>query len=492
MRKAGILLPVSSLPSRHGIGDMGDSAKQFIDRLAEMKVKIWQILPMNPLGYGNSPYQPYSSFAGEPRLINLDKLIELGLLKNVKDNQPKCSRIDYQQVNEFKHEQLRRAFTTFQKLLIDSKHKLVKEFIKFCRTNNWVENYAVFIALKEQNDLKCWLEWPEEEKAWIKDQKYDLNHLTDEIMYQKFVQFIFQKQWLEIKKYANKKGIEIMGDIPIYVGIDSLDVWENQACFRLNKNGNPTVVAGVPPDYFSKKGQRWGNPLYDWDYLKKTNFEFWIKRLELNRELFDIIRVDHFRAFDTYWEISAKNKTAMKGQWLEAPGYELLDEVYKRMPDFKMVAEDLGDMRDEVYELRDHYDLMGMKIIQFTFDPDETNNDFEDRENMIVYTGTHDNDTIVGWFTSQRPKIQKEATAYFKEKGYKGKIHQQFVQFALESIADYAIIPIQDVIGQETKSRINTPGTLGSPNWEYKLSDFKTLDKEIDFFQKLVKLTKRN
>ncbi len=489
MRTAGVLLPLFSLPSKYGIGDMGNEAYQFVDYLKKMKMKTWQILPLNPVGYGNSPYQPYSSFAGENRFISLDKLVEIDLLKQkdlVEFNQ-NAESVDYATVLDFKLPYLKSAFINFKTNI-----ELMEEYKLFLKTNKWVENYAVFIAFKEANELKSWLHWPKEHKNWINDKKCDLMPFYDAIEFTKFCQFIFQKQWLELKAYANQNNINIMGDIPIYVGIDSVDVWENQKYFLLDINGEPTHVAGVPPDYFSAEGQRWGNPLYDWRLLEKDNFSFWINRLEVNQRLFDIIRIDHFRAFDTYWKIPSTCPTAIEGEWCYAPGYKLFDEIYQKLPTINLVAEDLGDLRPEVLELRDHYNLKGMKILQFTFDPNETNNDFADRTQMIAYTGTHDNQTINGWFDTQGEQLQKQILGKLEDLGYQGTFAQMMVNYTFDNLADDAIIQFQDLIELGDEARLNTPGTLGSPNWEWKLVDFKELETAVDWVKKSVVRSKRD
>ena len=283
-----------------------------------------------------------------------------------------------------------------------------------------------------------------------------------------------------------------MGDIPIYVGLDSLDVWQNQKSFMLNKNGNPKFIAGVPPDCFAKKGQRWGNPLYDWDYLQEHDFDFWIKRLDYSSKLYDILRIDHFRGFDTYWKINARNKTAIKGQWIEAPGYELFKLIQKKFPNLEIVAEDLGDLRKEGAKLRDDFNLKGMKILQFVFEPKETNNNFEDKKNLIIYTGTHDNQTVVGFYQSKDKDEQKEIVEYFQKHNYDTKdISTGFLQMCLESIADYAILPVQDIMGLDDSCRMNTPGTLGDHNWTFKLTDFKEFKKRTGYIHTLLEKTNR-
>lgn len=479
MREAGILAPLPSLPSDYGIGDMGKYSYKFIDLLKQSGVKIWQILPLNPLGYGNSPYQPYSSFAGDEIYISLENLFEQNYLneKPLPFNADSI-KVDYNLVRKYKEKYLKQAFSNF---------KPDEDYKKFV-SQKWVYLYAVFLTFKKKNNLVCWNKWQKEHKEWIKDRKYDLSEYQKDIDYEIFIQYIFYKQWIKLKEYANQNSISIMGDIPIYVGIDSLDVWSNQDSFLLDENGEPTFIAGVPPDYFSETGQRWGNPIYNWDYMKKNNFSFWIDRLSYNSKLFDIIRIDHFRAFDTYWKIPAECETAIDGEWIEAPGYDLFDTILKQLPDIKIVAEDLGELRDEVYVLRDYYKFKGMKIVQFVFDPLENNNNFEDKENMIIYTGTHDNQTIKGWYNSQSRHLQKEIDLELFSQGYReDNISHRFVEYTLDSIAQTAIIPIQDILNYGDEARINTPGTLGSPNWEWKLKDFSDFENNISFLNKAIK-----
>ena len=487
MRLSGILMSISSLPSDYGIGDFGKEAYDFVDISCAMGFKIWQLLPLNPLGYGNSPYQPYSSFAGEELYISPYLLYQDGLLKKLPEKIKQSNHIDYTRVRRYKDDILRKAYNNFKEKKL-YKEQSYLEFLNF----DFVYDYAVFMTFKKVNDMQCWNNWNLEMKNWIKDKKADLSKYEDDINYEIFIQYIFYTQWMKLKKYANDKGLKIMGDIPIYVGLDSLDVWQNQKSFMLNKNGNPKFIAGVPPDFFSKKGQRWGNPIYDWDYIQKNNFDFWIKRLDYNSKLYDIIRIDHFRGFDTYWKINARNKTAMKGQWVEAPGHQLFSLIQKKFPHLEIVAEDLGDLRKEVEELRDDFNLKGMKILQFVFEPNENNNNFKDRKNMIIYTGTHDNQTIEGFYESKDKDEQREIVDYFKKNHYDSKnISDCFVEMCLESIADYAILPVQDIIGLDDNYRMNTPGTLGDHNWTFKLTDFKALKDKTDYIHTLLEKTKR-
>ena len=483
MRTAGLLMAVSSLPSQYGIGDFGKGCEDFIDFLADCKISIWQILPLNPLGYGNSPYQPYSSFAGDPLYISLEKLFEEGLLKEVPPAfREDASQTDYDSVRKYKETYLKEAFAAF------SPDGAYEEFVKM----DWVYPYAVFSSLKKANDLKCWNEWKPEHRDWIKDRKADISEYEEAIAYEMFLQYKFYTQWKQVKALANEKGIRIMGDIPFYVGIDSVDVWMNQEEFLLGADAKPTFIAGVPPDYFSAVGQRWGNPIYNWAHMEENQFAFWMKRFGYTASLFDIVRIDHFRAFDTYWKIPASCETAIEGEWIEAPGYALFDTLLRTYPDACIVAEDLGDMRPEVYELRDHYSFPGMKIIQFTFDPLEDNNSFPDRENMIVYTGTHDNETILGWFENQPEEVQVSTDRKLAELGYKeGTIAQRFLRYTCDNIADTAIIPVQDLLELDNCGRFNTPGTIGSPNWEWRLADFCALNERKAFLQELLEGSRR-
>ncbi len=483
MREAGVLLPLSALPSEYGVGEMGKFSFQFVDLLKRGKVSIWQILPLNPLGFGNSPYQPYSSLAGDEIYISLEELFKEGLLEEKPPVFYESKEyVEYESVRKYKEIFLRKAFHTF---IPD------QEYQTFA-AQAWVGNYAVFITLKKKNNLRCWNEWSKPHKEWISTRKFDVSVYQDDIQYEIFVQYIFYKQWMKLKQYANLNGIKIMGDIPFYVGIDSLDVWANQNCFLLRRDGTPHFIAGVPPDYFSETGQRWGNPIYDWKHQEKDGFGFWLDRITYNSKLFDIIRIDHFRAFDTYWRIPAECETAVDGKWVEAPGYAVLERIQTELPDVEIIAEDLGELRKEVHELKDHFGLKGMKIVQFAFDPEEDNNDFEDIENLVIYTGTHDNQTITGWYQSQSKETQIKIREELIKLGYKGAhISEQFIRYTLDSIAITAILPLQDILGFGDEARINTPGTLGSPNWEWKLTDFKHLEQKLEFLAEAIMTSKR-
>lgn len=478
MRKSGILMPVSSLPSKEGIGDFGENAKRFVDLISSMGFKVWQILPLNPLGFGNSPYQPYSSYAMDECYISLEKLYDEGLLSSFSYYE-EGSQVEYEKVRKYKLPYLKEAYQNF---VIQEDYKKFSEIF-------WVKRYSVFSALKKRNNLKEWSCWDKSEQDWsldlLKDEK-----LKEEAEFETFIQYVLKKQWNDLKLYANEKGIEMMGDLPFYVGYDSEEVWSSKKNFLLDEKFHPSFIAGVPPDYFSETGQRWGNPIYDWDYLEKTDFDFWINRLKYNSEIFDILRIDHFRAFDTYWKIPGSCPTAKEGQWIEAPGYAFFDALFEKLPELHLVAEDLGELRQEVLDLRDAYHFSGMKVIQFAFEGfDQT---FDDRENMIIYTGTHDNETLVGWVKNMSEEEKKKMTDFFKKKGIRNKkINHSFISYCLSSIADLAVIPMWDILGLDNEARMNVPGTIGGSNWKWRMTDFEAFKKEKNFLKGLNEKTKR-
>ncbi len=479
VRKAGFLMPVASLPSSYGVGDFGPTSYHFIDLIKKCGFKIWQILPLNPLGFGNSPYQPYSSKAMDELYVSLELLVEEGLLLEVKPYRSKSRKIDYERVRKYKERHLHRAFDKFKP------DQGFKHFVE----QKWVQNYAIFLTLKKKNNLQCWTEWPAEEKEWIKDKKMDLSSYSEAIQYELFIQYVLFKQWNHLRKYANNQGVCIMGDIPIYVGIDSEDVWANQKNFLLDKEGRPTFIAGVPPDFFSEEGQRWGNPLYNWKQIEKEGFEFWLDRLEYNQKLFDIIRIDHFRAFDTYWKIPAACPTAIEGEWVEAPGYALFETIYDKYPKMKIVAEDLGDLRQEVLELRDHFNIMGMRIVQYSFTEEGMK---QDRPNLIAYTGTHDNEPLQVWYKKLSALDKKWVTNYLKNHRYQDKdMIDNLLQYTLDSQAEIVILPITDILKKRESGRLNSPGTVGSPNWEWRLPTYEELNARLPIIKKMIEKSGR-
>lgn len=478
MRQTGILMPLSALPSQTGIGELGSSAYQWIDMMKENGVKIWQILPLNPVGYGNSPYQPYSSYAGDELYISLEILQEEGLLTSLSlPFREKEKRVDYDAVRSFKLPYLKEAFHNFCQRNPESS----PEFQAFV-SQGWVREYGAFRALKASNGGTCWNEWKEEDKNWPYQHRKLTEEEKEEMEFHIFLQYIFYEQWMKVKKAANDRGIRIMGDVPFYVGVDSVDVWGGKENFLLDTDGRPIFIAGVPPDYFSETGQRWGNPIYDWEYMKKNEYRFWQERIGYSGKLFDIVRIDHFRAFDTYWKIPAACPTAIEGEWIEAPGYEVLDMLTAKMPDVELVAEDLGDLRPEVLTLKEHYGLKGMKILMFSIETrgKYAYDSFNDTENMIIYTGTHDNDTLMEWYGNLSCAAKRKVRKFLKKQGCsQGSVKERLLLYTFKSRAEYAIVPAQDILGLGKEGHMNTPGTVGSPNWEWHLSDFDEMEKNL-------------
>lgn len=488
MRTTGVLLAVSSLPCNQGIGDFGKQAVYFINALEACDCHIWQILPLNPLGYGNSPYQPFSSFAGDEIYINIDKLADYELIKqsSVKTYHKFEEYVDYEGVRNFKEPYFKKAFREFRKQYA----RFEAEYEKFCATSFWLEDYALFMTLKKKHHKEPWPKWEKEDRDIILDKSYDRSIYHDDMAYEKFLQFIFYKQWDELKAYANAHHVQIMGDIPFYVGLDSADVWTHQQEFLLTKDGRPTFVAGVPPDYFSKDGQRWGNPLYNWRVMKRNDYTFWIERLRWNAAHFDIIRIDHFRAFDTYWKIPETSKTAVDGEWVLGPSTSLLDEVYHQLPDIQIIAEDLGDLRKEVLELRDHYQLYGMEVLQFQFTAKQMKRAM--KQHCVLYTGTHDNDTITSAYEDLKSNHKASLRRFFHLRGYHERsIAELVIRYCLDSEADIVIFPLQDILGMK-KGRMNLPSTIGSPNWEWKLKNLKQFQAKIPQLKAWIQDAKRN
>ena len=470
-RSSGVLLHVSSLPGVDGIGDLGKPAFDFVDFLVSTKTRFWQVLPLNPTGYGNSPYQGLSATAGNPLFIALDDLIPMGLLSK-KDlvHRPHFSRrkIDFGSVIPWKTGKLHQAFSNFQKL---QPAELVSQFKSFCRKNkSWLDDFALFMTIKEQQDLQAWDTWPQElrfrDSAGLK--KFQKEH-SEQVEEQKFLQFLFFTQWLRVKAYANERGVQVIGDIPIFVGYDCADTWTNPGLFHFDKDLKPTVVAGVPPDFFSKTGQLWGNPLYDWKKHKASGYTWWIERIKQTMNMVDIIRLDHFRGFAGYYEIPAGSKTAEFGKWVKGPGKDLFDALYKHFGDLPFIAEDLGVMTPDVIELRERYQLPGMKIVQFGFNPNpETGfipHNFDN--NAVAYTGTHDNSTAAGWFHSVSKSAQENFRAYTGRT--KESVSHAMIRILWQSVALFAITPMQDLLDLGDEARMNFPGTLGG-NWEWKMN----------------------
>ncbi|MBP5224146.1 MAG: 4-alpha-glucanotransferase, partial [Lachnospiraceae bacterium] len=453
MRCFGMLLPVYELPGRHGIGDFGPSAYRFADMLEQAGARIWQILPLNPVGYGNSPYQPLSSAAGETLYISLELLYRQGLLKHrPEDFNKDADRVDYTAVRAFKTPYFHEAALNFKKT--DAYRTAFRRFAKA----PWVRSYAVFAVLHEKNGGRPWMEWPARERDWPANKDADLSALEEKIEEEMILQFLFAGQWKALKDYANAHGIRIMGDMPFYVGQDSADVWEHRDKFLLDPDGFALQVAGVPPDYFSEDGQLWGNPIFDWKALEEDGFELYVDRIKACAKLYDILRIDHFRAFDTYWSIPAEAPTAATGEWILGPAHRFFDVLLPQVKKLKIVAEDLGDMRPEVYELRDYYDFPGMAVMEFLLaDPELPK---KAKKNMIAYTGTHDNDTVIHWWQELTDEERAENREALEKAGYRPTartVARDLCRFVLNLKTDTAILPVQDILSLPGEARINEP-----------------------------------
>lgn len=494
LRRSGILVHPTSFPSPYGIGDLGKTAYDFIDFLKKANQTLWQCLPLGPTGFGDSPYQAYSAFAGQPLLISPDKLIELKLLsKDDLVDMPEWNKdlVEYERVTAFKTALLKKAYQNF---LHVPNLVLRSEYSTFCKEHEfWLTDYALFMALKDHQNGKKWTEWDEEYKNPTKETKAKaLKDLEDSVNYYCFVQFIFFRQWYELKKYANEHDVQIIGDIPIFVSPDSSDAWANKELFQLDDEGYPTVIAGVPPDYFSKTGQIWGNPLYNWDYHKKTNYEWWIQRIRHQLTQTDIFRIDHFRGFEAYWSIPVGEETAINGKWVKGPGNDFFDHIMKAFDgELPIIAEDLGIITPEVEALRDDYNLPGMRILQFAFNDlgDSSYLPYNYVENCVCYTGTHDNDTTVGWYLKASPESQDKARRYLSCDGR--NIHWDMIRLAMGSVARYVIFPLQDIFGLDSDARMNTPGTSKN-NWAWCFKQTDIQDWMPSYLNDLSKVFWRN
>jgi 4-alpha-glucanotransferase len=469
-RSAGILLHPTSLPGPFGIGDLGPAAYAWVDALVRGRQSWWQILPLGPTGYGDSPYQAFSAFAGNPYLVSPDLLIRDGLLKDADLGGVRfpAERVDYGPVIQFKLRILTHAWEKFQARVAPS---LVPQFDDFCRQQaHWLDDYALFMALKEAHGGASWLQWPKElvlrEPAALQKARQTL---AEAVGPHKFRQFLFFKQWRALKGYANEKGIRLIGDVPIFVSSDSADVWANPELFRLDQQRRPAVVAGVPPDYFSATGQLWGNPLYNWEALRRTGYAWWIDRLRATLEQVDVVRLDHFRGFEAYWEVPAGMPTAQIGHWVAGPGAAFFEAVQTALGGLPLIAEDLGVITPEVEALRDHFHLPGMRILQFAFGG-ATEHRFLPHNyepNTLVYTGTHDNDTTWGWYRTITESERDFVRRYLARDG--GDIVWDLIRLAWASVADSALAPLQDMLNLGTEARMNRPGNP-SGNWTWRFT----------------------
>lgn len=467
-RASGILLHPSSLPGPYGIGELGEDAAHFIDFLAKSHQRIWQVLPLGPTSYGDSPYQAFSAFAGNPMLISLQQLAGEGWLAaedlaSLPDFPPEA--VDFGWVISWKKPLLRRAFEAFEARANDASRQAFEAFCS--RESAWLLDFARFMAFKDHFDGKAWGEWDLAIRGREAQAMARLSEqLSGEIRLHQFLQYVFFRQWETVKSFANSRGIEVMGDIPIFVAYDSADVWANPDLFYLDSEGRSTVVAGVPPDYFSATGQLWGNPLYRWDVMKDRGYGWWIERLKKAMALYDLLRIDHFRGFEAYWEVPAGEETAINGRWVKAPGADLFETVERHLGKLPIVAEDLGVITPEVEALRDRFGFPGMKILQFAFsDPSNAYLPHHYPRNCVVYTGTHDNDTTRGWYEAATPKERDFVRRYLGCDG--SDATWDLIRLAMGSVADRAVIPMQDLLVQGSEARLNTPGKA-SGNWAWR------------------------
>lgn len=472
MRKSGILLPVSSIPSRYGIGAFSKEAYAFVDFLEKAGQRLWQILPLGPTGYGDSPYQSFSTFAGSPYYIDLEALTEEGLL-----SEEECRRydfgkdgrsVDYEKLYRSRFQVLSAAYET---AFYRKNYREKKEYKAFLKKNDWwLKDYALFMAVKDSFGGRCFLEWDEDIRLRKSEaMKAYREKYAREIEFYMFQQYLFASQWEKLKQYANGRGIEIVGDIPIYVALDSADVWAHPQLFQLDEDCLPKAVAGCPPDAFSATGQLWGNPLYDWKYHKQTGYGWWMQRIGYCFELYDIVRIDHFRGFDAYWAIPYGDPTAENGKWVKGPGYDIFKTMKETLGEKKVIAEDLGFLTESVIRLVEKTGYPGMKILQFAFDSREESDYLPHNypKNCVVYTGTHDNDTVLGWYREMDRTDRKYAERYLDITSPKN-VEWKFIRAALASVADTAVIPMQDYLGLGAQARINTPSTLGI-NWKWRM-----------------------
>ncbi|MBQ8143990.1 MAG: 4-alpha-glucanotransferase [Butyricicoccus sp.] len=491
-RAAGILLAISSLPSKYGIGCFSKSAYDFVDWLKDAGQTYWQILPLCPTSYGDSPYQSFSTIAGNPYFISLEALIEEGVL-----TQEECDSADFgDDLNDIDYEKLYNArYPLLRKAYERSKISENAAYQQFVQENNWwLSDYALFMAIKDRFDGKPWTEWPEDIRLrWGFAMDYYRRELYYDIEFQQYLQFKFFAQWRALKAYANSKGIKIVGDIPIYVAMDSADTWSHPELFQLDERNVPTAVAGCPPDGFSAIGQLWGNPLYRWEYHRETGYAWWLSRLWFCFQLYDVTRIDHFRGFDEYYSIPYGAETAMNGWWTKGPGLELFRTVEQHLGWHEIIAEDLGYVTDSVRQLVRDSGFPGMKVLEFAFDSRDTGsaNDYLPHnyiENCVAYTGTHDNETIVSWFDTIMKEEREAARQYLCDQHTPKKyLYKSFIALVMRSTAKSCIIPMQDWLGLDNRARMNKPSTVGI-NWRWRVSE-EALSEELQ--EEILQVTRR-
>jgi 4-alpha-glucanotransferase len=493
-RVSGILLHIPSLPSRYGIGDLGPAAFRFADFLTRTNQRLWQVLPLGPVGFGDSPYSATSTFAGNPLFISPDPLVEYGLLTE-DDLAPLLDlpddHVDYERVATRKKAVLQKAFERYDETGAGISAADLRQF----RNNQaaWIDDYALYAALKEVHDGAPWQEWA---APLVRREPDALEQAREEnatrIRMHVFWQYLFHRQWRALQSYCHTRDIQLFGDLPIYVAPDSADAWANQDLFRLNEDGTPSVVAGVPPDYFSPEGQLWGNPLYRWDVMAENGFQWWTERMRHTLDRVDLVRLDHFRGFEAYWEVPADAETAVNGRWREGPGAAFFEALEAELGDLPVVAEDLGVITDEVEALRDRFDFPGMAVLQFAFENDPSN-DFlphNYRPNLVAYPGTHDNNTTVGWWNEDL--TQTEARAYAREylnlDDADADIHEQALRYLMASVADRVVTPLQDVLGLGSEARLNNPGRPNRANWTWRVTPDQMTDAVEDRLSTLTRV----
>ena len=491
-RASGILMPISSLPSRYGIGCFSKSAYEFVDQLKKAGQRYWQILPLGPTSYGDSPYQSFSTFAGNPYFISLETLIEEGVLTEEECEEVEYggseSEVDYGRMYEVRFQLLRRAYER-------SSVYEEKEFADFCWMNGWwLEDYALFMAVKGRFEGRSWNEWADDIRLRLPNAlDYYRKEQYYEIEFYKYIQYKFSQQWMKLKRYANDNGISIIGDIPIYVAFDSADTWANPELFQLDENNVPTAVAGCPPDAFSATGQLWGNPLYRWDYHAQTGYGWWVKRISNCFNLYDVVRIDHFRGFDEYYSIPYGDETAENGHWEKGPGMDLFRTIESHLGQKQIIAEDLGFMTDSVRQLVKDSGYPNMKVLEFAFDCRDSGNasDYLPHNystNCVVYTGTHDNETLVSWYKNIKPEERRMVRDYLHNYKIADKwIYKDIIALAMRSVAQLCIIPMQDFLGFDNKARMNKPSTLGE-NWKWRLKEGEFTEELMEEILAMTKL----
>jgi 4-alpha-glucanotransferase len=488
-RASGILLHPTSLPGRFGVGDLGLEAHRFVDWLAAAGQVYWQIMPLGPTGYGDSPYSSFSAFAGNTNLVSPEKLVESGLLSDsditdTPDAAP--GRVDYGKVIEYKRELLEKAFVNF-KTKLKTDDSLRDDYVGFVDfASAWLEDYALFSALKDEHKGEPWHKWEaglarREAKA-VEDARAKFK---EQIEAHKFFQYVFFQQWLKLKKYANERGVRVIGDMPIFVAHNSADVWAGPRLFKLKEDGSPAFVAGVPPDAFSETGQLWGNPIYNWERMREDGFAWWVGRVRETLKIVDVVRLDHFRGFAAYWEIPAEHETAERGRWVEAPGRDVFNAMRSALgSDLPIIAEDLGTITPDVHRLRDEFNFPGMRVLQFAFggDPHDTHLPHEYTQGSVAYTGTHDNDTVCGWFAQRSREFAPDGERRERELCLKylgtdgGEINWDFMRAAQMSVAVLSIAQLQDVLGLSSEARMNTPASTEG-NWAWRFTEGALTDE---------------